>query len=672
MSDPEFSTSDAWRIVCKRRENEESCWKYGDLSDISKFWKSYKFVVYLAIPYCSSSPSSWMSLRTYHLIESSNSRALNSLNWPETFENMHDRPEKQMWTRCNSWDWSLSSSMILLSLLLYHIFDSPVPTEIIPIFSGTFSNIDTRPNVCASRASTATVTWISTTTRRPEGDASDKLISAIVPSNLTHCFQPTHPRRRPAFVHRFGHVLEPFLMKLFKTFFVAVPLTGVSSGSSNASCVVNQRNESVSQSHGVGLWGFMVLLPPSVCSSGASRPRLLVLVPTIPGRSLPEMIWSTSPQPSSPLLRLPLSNPVPALPTSRFFFLLPSPPSPVIRRIEKPKWCELGRSAHSRMYVRPAPPNTERAHTHGCKVRSAQTRGCKCEARTLMDAHTGRTHVRMRTWSAHTRGCEPGTCSGPHTRGCPACWSTFGSLPPLSFPSSIDSMDLPPCLLYSSGDWAPPLLILCTSAPVALLSFVPVHLTCRAVSTSLAPSVHLVHRPRRTARSCADALCHLRACVIYWHSGTEAHDVTSGHYIAHFLEAQKTVWSRRHWRESAHVAVVDVRAFLAESWCWRESSWGPRTNRWRWCRARPIEFDISLRTLPIEDREPFAVVVASMLYGVLVDALSLVSGSIEWNVRECWMPALQTAVRKRQEDDVLRFSSRKTRRWCAIRFCGGH
>ena len=40
-------------------------------------------------------------------------------------------------------------------------------------------------------------------------------------------------------------------------------------------------------------------------------------------------------------------------------------------------------------------------------------------------------------------------------------------------------------------------------------------------------------------------------------------------------------------------------------------------------KASHREFDISLRTLPIEDREPFAVVVTSLLDGVLVDALSL-------------------------------------------------
>ena len=40
-------------------------------------------------------------------------------------------------------------------------------------------------------------------------------------------------------------------------------------------------------------------------------------------------------------------------------------------------------------------------------------------------------------------------------------------------------------------------------------------------------------------------------------------------------------------------------------------------------KASHREFDISLRTLPIEDREPFAVAVTSMLDGVLVDVLSV-------------------------------------------------
>ena len=122
--------------------------------------------------------------------------------------------------------------MILLSLVLYLISNSSVPTEIIQISSGTFSKFERVP---------VSSTSISTITRRPEEDASDKLISVIVPSKLTHCFRSTRSRRRPAFVTRFRHVLKPFLMKLVKTFFVVVQLP-VSSDSSNASCVVNQRN----------------------------------------------------------------------------------------------------------------------------------------------------------------------------------------------------------------------------------------------------------------------------------------------------------------------------------------------------------------------------------------------------------------------------------------------
>ena len=209
---------------------------------------------------------------------------------------------------------SFPSFMILLSSLLYHISD---PTEIIVISSVTFSNIDTRPNVCAFRASTASLTSISKITRPPEGDGSDKLISVIVPSKLTHCFRPTHPRRRPAFVYRLRHVLRPFLMKLVKTFFVVLQLSCVSSDSSNSSCVSINEVGPVSPSHDVGLWDIMDLL--------TSRPRLLLLLPTFSPRSLPAMIRSTSPQPSSPLLQPSLSDPLSSLPPSGFFFFFSSP-----------------------------------------------------------------------------------------------------------------------------------------------------------------------------------------------------------------------------------------------------------------------------------------------------------------------------------------------------------
>ena len=160
-----------------------------------------------------------MSLRTYHVIESSNWRVLNAVicsliliicttdqkNWCE----LVPTPQIVPWP----------SSMILLSLLLYLISDSSVPTEIIAISSGTFSKFERVP---------VSSTSISTTSRRPEGDASDKLISIIVPSKLTSRFRSTRPRRRPAFGYRFRHVLEVFLMTLIKTFFVAVQLPEVS------------------------------------------------------------------------------------------------------------------------------------------------------------------------------------------------------------------------------------------------------------------------------------------------------------------------------------------------------------------------------------------------------------------------------------------------------------
>ena len=39
-------------------------------------------------------------------------------------------------------------------------------------------------------------------------------------------------------------------------------------------------------------------------------------------------------------------------------------------------------------------------------------------------------------------------------------------------------------------------------------------------------------------RSGTDALYHLRACLIHRHSGMASKGMTSGHYIAHFSEAQ--------------------------------------------------------------------------------------------------------------------------------------
>ena len=92
----------------------------------------------------------------------------------------------------------------------------------------------------------------------------------------------------------------------------------------------------------------------------------------------------------------------------------------------------------------------------------------------------------------------------------------------------LPSSPLRPFLHWSDGPRAGPSLLLwwlgaSSVDPVQLyscghLSFVPVHLTCGVVSTSLTHSVHLVHLVRRTARSCTDVLCHLRTCVMYWHS----------------------------------------------------------------------------------------------------------------------------------------------------------
>ena len=269
-------------------------------------------------------------------------------------------------------------------------------------------------------------------------------------------------------------------MKLSQTFFVAVQLP-VSSDSSNASCVVNQRNRASFIESGVGLWDFMVLLPPS-----EPRPRLLVLLSTIPTRSLPAMIRAISPQSSSLLLRLLLSDLMPSLPPSRFFFSSPSP------------WFDT-------------PENPNGANSDG-----VHSRGCMCDprshgTRSRADANMERAHPRMQTWNQQWPAYPwmlgllvyfrlPSSPLLPFLH-----WS---AVPPAGSSLQLwrlDASTIDPVHLYSCGP----------------LSFVPVVLKCRAVSTSSAPSVHLVHRPCRTAHSFNDALCHLRACVMSRHNGTE-------------------------------------------------------------------------------------------------------------------------------------------------------
>ena len=415
--------------------------------------------------------------------------------------------------------WYCSRHSCITSLTL------SVPTEIIVIRSGTFSNIDTRRNVCASRASTASLTSISKITHRPEEDASDKLISVIVSSKLTHCFRPTHPRRRPAFVYRFRYVLRSFLMKLVKTFFVALQLPCVSSDSSNSSCVSIKEIGPVSPSHGVGLWDIMVLLPPS----GAPRPRLLVLLPTITTRPLPAMIRSTSPQSSALLLRLPLSDPVSSLPPSRIFFsssiqwlgTMRNPNCANSDAHTRGCMCEPRletRSAHI-----PADGTTESvpwmqtgsAHTRGCND-ACTPRGCNCcsaHTRGLQAQDGARKLPRMQVQSAHSRGCTHGTRSRadanmerahPRMRTWNLQCAAYPWMPDLLVYFRLPSSPLLHFLHGSDGPVARPSPLLwrldaSSVDPVHLyfcdfLSFVPVHLICRAASTSLTPSVHLMHR----------------------------------------------------------------------------------------------------------------------------------------------------------------------------------
>ena len=131
-------------------------------------------------------------------------------------------------------------------------------------------------------------------------------------------------------------------------------------------------------------------------------------------------------------------------------------------------------------------------HTHGCmcnprlQTRSAHTpTDANTERVNPADASKERAHPRMRTrnlqWAAHPWMSRllvyfrlPSSSLLPFLH-----WSDLRPAGPSLLLCRFDVSSVDPVHLYSC----------------VLLSFVPVHLTCRTVSTSLTPSVHLTHRP---------------------------------------------------------------------------------------------------------------------------------------------------------------------------------
>ena len=187
------------------------------------------------------------------------------------------------------------------------------------------------------------------------------------------------------------------------------------------------------------------------------------------------------------------------------FFLLPA-----MRHPRDSKWCELGRSARPRMYVRPATANRTRSRA---------------------DANMEHAHPRMRTWY-------------PQLTACPwipdlLVYFLLPFLPSPSLPSLIRRT--------SRGLLSTPLTsgrLLCWSCATLLLWH---PLLCSRAS-------HLQDRLYFFDSRCSSEAPTLQdRTQLHWrvvsladlrnvstrHSDTETHDVTSGHYIAYFPETQK-------------------------------------------------------------------------------------------------------------------------------------
>ena len=387
----------------------------------------------------------------------------------------------------------------------------------------------------------------------------------------------------------------------------------------------------------------MVLLPPpSVCSVGASRPKLLVLLSTIP--TWPFLQWS-GPHLLNHLLYCYSSS-------SRI-------------------WCRHSLpadffSSSSPWWGTPENPN-------GANSDGAHTRGCMCgpaavnRTRSRVDANMERARPRMRIWY-------------PQLAVCP--W-----MPGLLVYFRLPFSPLLPFLHWS--DWAPagPSLSLWR---LDVSSVDPVHLDSCDTLLFCSRAPHLQDRLHFIDSLCSsgaptDALCHLRTCVM-----SRLDTVTRRHMTWRAVTTLRIFQRHKNDMKSttltwvAHVAVDDVRAFLAESWCRRESSWDPRVIRWRWWRTPPRileqvihrEFDItSIRKRLIEDCESFAVIVISILDGMLVDALSLTQ---RINRMKC-SRVMDVCTSDSSEEEtrrwcaqILQSSNKKLMYYQTIRFCDGH
>ena len=162
-----------------------------------------------------------------------------------------------------------------------------------------------------------------------------------------------------------------------------------------------------------------------------------------------------------------------------------------------------------------------------------------------------------------------------------------------------------------------------------------------------------------------EALYQLRACVIHRHSGMASKGMTSGHYIAHFSEAQ-TWYEADDTRVRACTSLsteCDIHLFpyilflqrvdvgedplkvLAHSVGDDDAFVAAMLEQ-----APHLEFDAtSLRTLPTEDRESFTVAVTRLLDGALVDALSPTQ---RFNLAKCSRVVDAGAIDSSEEDDV--------------------
>ena len=144
---------------------------------------------------------------------------------------------------------------------------------------------------------------------------------------------------------------------------------------------------------------------------------------------------------------------------------------------------------------------------------SVYLRECNCGARTPADATAKRTLVYA-------------TATHATAKRMPVDVPLLGLLSTsflLLVSFFIDPMDLPLGILYSSGGWTSPLLILCSSTTVVISVLIPC-ISSAGLLYFFTSSIDLVYLICRVARSCTDVL---------------NHDVTSGHCITYVPETQK-------------------------------------------------------------------------------------------------------------------------------------